>query len=169
MFMHTCMHAHIFTHIHAHTYTFICMHTHVLACTHSLIHACTHIHIYMHTHTHICTCMHTLTHVHAHTLTHVHAHMFTLFLVFISVMPNFAEKVEIAVDALNCNPQQDVDENEFIEASRLVYDGVRDIRQAVLLNGVSLDPCLCCNDVRAVLFKCNYTRKLKNGTVLDCS
>ena len=61
-----------------------------------------------------------------------------------SVMPNFAEKVEIAVDALNCNPPQDVDENEFIEASRLVYDGVRDIRQAVLLNGVSIDPDLCC-------------------------
>lgn len=55
------------------------------------------------------------------------------------IMPNFAEKVEIAVDALNSNPQQEVDENEFIEASRLVYDGVRDIRQAVLLNGVDVD------------------------------
>lgn len=52
-------------------------------------------------------------------------------------MPNFAEKVEVAVDALNSNPPLDIDENEFIEASRLVYDGVRDIRQAVLLNGVS--------------------------------
>nr|KAG5698062.1 hypothetical protein BaRGS_016710 [Batillaria attramentaria] len=55
------------------------------------------------------------------------------------IMPNFAEKVEVAVDALNSNPQQDVDENEFIEASRLVYDGVRDIRQAVLLNGMDVD------------------------------
>ena len=52
-------------------------------------------------------------------------------------MPNFAEKVEVAVDALTANPQREVDENEFIEASRLVYDGVRDIRRAVLLNRVS--------------------------------
>ena len=28
----------------------------------------------------------------------------------------------------------DVDENEFIDASRLVYDGIRDIRCAVLTN-----------------------------------
>lgn len=55
----------------------------------------------------------------------------------ISVMPNFAEKVEIAVDALSYNPPREVDENEFIDASRLVYDGVRDIRQAVLLDRVS--------------------------------
>ncbi|KAL8622357.1 Catenin alpha-2 [Nucella lapillus] len=54
------------------------------------------------------------------------------------IMPNFAEKVEVAVDALNCSPPQDVVENEFIEASRLVYDGVRDIRQAVLLNGIDV-------------------------------
>lgn len=55
------------------------------------------------------------------------------------IMPNFAEKVEVAVDALNSSPPQEVDENEFIEASRLVYDGVRDIRQAVLLNGIDVD------------------------------
>ncbi len=52
-------------------------------------------------------------------------------------MPNFAEKVEIAVDSLSANPPREVDENEFIDASRLVYDGVRDIRRAVLLNRVS--------------------------------
>ena len=28
----------------------------------------------------------------------------------------------------------DVEENEFIDASRLVYDGIRDIRMAVLTN-----------------------------------
>ncbi|ESO93133.1 hypothetical protein LOTGIDRAFT_178587 [Lottia gigantea] len=50
------------------------------------------------------------------------------------IMPNFAEKVENAVDSLASNKQKDIDENEFIEASRLVYDGVRDIRQAVLMN-----------------------------------
>ena len=60
-----------------------------------------------------------------------------VFLFFFAVMPNFAEKVEVAVDALTANPQREVDENEFIEASRLVYDGVRDIRRAVLLNRVS--------------------------------
>uniref|UniRef100_A0A0B7AJ53 Catenin alpha n=1 Tax=Arion vulgaris TaxID=1028688 RepID=A0A0B7AJ53_9EUPU len=55
------------------------------------------------------------------------------------IMPNFAEKVEVAVDALSSNPQREVDENDFIEASRLVYDGVRDIRQAVLMSGVDFD------------------------------
>ena len=52
-------------------------------------------------------------------------------------MPNFAEKVEVAVDSLTSSPQREVDENEFIDASRLVYDGVRDIRRAVLMNRVS--------------------------------
>lgn len=52
-------------------------------------------------------------------------------------MPNFAERVQIAVDALSSNPPKDVDENEFIDASRLVYDGVREIRRAVLMNRVS--------------------------------
>ncbi|CAB4068448.1 CTNNA [Lepeophtheirus salmonis] len=52
------------------------------------------------------------------------------------VMPNFAHKVESAVDMLSSpSPVTDkVDENEFIDASRLVYDGVREIRRAVLLN-----------------------------------
>ncbi|CAH1783654.1 unnamed protein product [Owenia fusiformis] len=50
------------------------------------------------------------------------------------VMPNFAEKVEVAVDSLSSRPPREVDENEFIDASRLVYDGVRDIRRAVLMN-----------------------------------
>lgn len=52
-------------------------------------------------------------------------------------MPNFAQRVEVAVDALSSNPPKDVDENEFIDASRLVYDGVREIRRAVLMNRVS--------------------------------
>jgi catenin alpha len=51
-------------------------------------------------------------------------------------MPNFAQRVEVAVDALSSNPPKDVDENEFIDASRLVYDGVREIRRAVLMNRV---------------------------------
>ncbi|KAF4518275.1 hypothetical protein B566_EDAN005843 [Ephemera danica] len=46
------------------------------------------------------------------------------------------------VDALSTNPPKDVDENEFIDASRLVYDGVREIRRAVLMNRTDeeLDP-----------------------------
>ncbi|XP_069672859.1 catenin alpha isoform X1 [Periplaneta americana] len=55
------------------------------------------------------------------------------------VMPNFAQRVEVAVDALSSNPPKDVDENEFIDASRLVYDGVREIRRAVLMNRISED------------------------------
>lgn len=50
------------------------------------------------------------------------------------VMPNFASQVELAVEALSSSPQKEVDENEFIDASRLIYDGVRDIRRAVLMN-----------------------------------
>ena len=46
--------------------------------------------------------------------------------------------VEMAVDALSASPPAETDENEFIDASRMVYDGVRDIRRAVLLNRVSL-------------------------------
>lgn len=52
------------------------------------------------------------------------------------VMPNFAQKVEVAVNSLNSSSKE-IDENEFIDASRLVYDGVRDIRQSVLLSRVS--------------------------------
>ena len=50
------------------------------------------------------------------------------------VMSTFANKVENAVDALTSQPLREVDENEFIDASRLVYDGVREIRRCVLLN-----------------------------------
>ena len=40
-------------------------------------------------------------------------------------MPNFALKVEGAVGSLGNNEEKDVDQNEFIDATRLVYDGVR--------------------------------------------
>ncbi|XP_038837789.1 catenin alpha-2 isoform X2 [Salvelinus namaycush] len=50
-----------------------------------------------------------------------------------TVMPRFAEQVEVAIEALSTNPPQPFEENEFIDASRLVYDGVRDIRKAVLM------------------------------------
>ena len=54
-------------------------------------------------------------------------------------MPNFASQVELAVEALSSSPPKEVDENEFIDASRLIYDGVRDIRRAVLMNRVTCE------------------------------
>ncbi|KAJ6658584.1 hypothetical protein lerEdw1_019972, partial [Lerista edwardsae] len=55
------------------------------------------------------------------------------FIWFRLVMPRFAEQVEVAIEALSANVPQPFEENEFIDASRLVYDGVRDIRKAVLM------------------------------------
>ena len=57
------------------------------------------------------------------------------------VMPNFAEKVEANVQifsqgAQNINQEE---QNEFIDAARLVYEGVREIRRAVLLNRGTID------------------------------
>ncbi|KAK1792828.1 hypothetical protein P4O66_012737, partial [Electrophorus voltai] len=57
----------------------------------------------------------------------------TLRLLSETVMPRFAEQVEVAIEALSTCPPQPFEENEFIDASRLVYDGVRDIRKAVLM------------------------------------
>ncbi|BFF88946.1 catenin alpha [Drosophila madeirensis] len=55
------------------------------------------------------------------------------------VMIKFEQRVEAAVGALCTNTNKDLDENEFIDASRLVYDGVREIRRAVLMNRSSED------------------------------
>ncbi|XP_037919351.1 catenin alpha isoform X5 [Hermetia illucens] len=55
------------------------------------------------------------------------------------VMSKFAQRVDVAVNALSSNSSKDVDENDFIDASRLVYDGVREIRRAVLMNRSSDD------------------------------
>ncbi|XP_023773500.1 catenin alpha-1-like [Cyanistes caeruleus] len=68
-----------------------------------------------------------------------------------TVMPRFTEQVEAAVEALSSDPAQPMDENEFIDASRLVYDGIRDIRKAVLMIRVrtaspSSFPCPCRTD-----------------------
>ena len=51
-----------------------------------------------------------------------------------SIMKEFVEKVEKAVDILTGNHTESFNENEFIDASRFVYDGVREIRRVVLLN-----------------------------------
>lgn len=49
------------------------------------------------------------------------------------LIPNFARAVEYAVQSLMQQPIRDPDDNGFIEASRLVYDGVHDVRNAVLM------------------------------------
>lgn len=55
------------------------------------------------------------------------------------VMSKFAQRVDVAVNALSSNSSKDVDEIDFIDASRLVYDGVREIRRTVLMNRTSED------------------------------
>ena len=61
-------------------------------------------------------------------------------------MPKFTQRVQVAVQAIlsgqQGQPSKELDENEFIDASRLVYDGVREIRRAVLMNRADedLDP-----------------------------
>ena len=48
------------------------------------------------------------------------------------ILPHFRSRVTEAVAALGSGDS--VEENEFIDTSRLVYDGVREVRQAVLMN-----------------------------------
>ena len=48
------------------------------------------------------------------------------------ILPHFRARVTEAVAALGSGDS--VEENEFIDTSRLVYDGVREVRQAVLMN-----------------------------------
>lgn len=67
-------------------------------------------------------------------------------------MPRFTEQVESAVEALSANPSQPVDENEFIDASRLVYDGIRDIRKAVLMIRVSHTVYIPTNTTEVLIF-----------------
>lgn len=55
------------------------------------------------------------------------------------VMPKFNQRVQVAIQALSNYTPKEVDENDFIDASRLVYDGVREIRRAVLMNRVSYE------------------------------
>ncbi|XP_041983334.1 catenin alpha isoform X2 [Aricia agestis] len=50
------------------------------------------------------------------------------------VMSKFAVRVDAAVSALGGGTGAGLDENDFIDASRLVYDAVREIRRAVLMN-----------------------------------
>lgn len=51
-------------------------------------------------------------------------------------MSQFGQRVDVAVEKLASNSIKEADTNDFIDASRLVYDGVREIRRAVLMNRV---------------------------------
>lgn len=53
-----------------------------------------------------------------------------------NVLPKFNKQVKLVIDNMTSNPPKDVDENEFIDTTRLVYDSIRDIRRAVLMNRV---------------------------------
>ncbi|KAL0858288.1 hypothetical protein ABMA27_012190 [Loxostege sticticalis] len=55
------------------------------------------------------------------------------------IMSKFAVRVDAAVSALGGGAGAALDENDFIDASRLVYDAVREIRRAVLMNRTSDD------------------------------
>lgn len=55
-----------------------------------------------------------------------------------TVVPRFAEQVDQCIEGISARPQRDVDENEFLECSNQVYDGVHEIRLAVLMNRVGL-------------------------------
>lgn len=64
------------------------------------------------------------------------------------------------LEALQSNSPKDVDENDFIDASRLVYDGVREIRRAVLMNRVSENCFLKCPN-------CSSNATLSRGVIID--
>ena len=57
----------------------------------------------------------------------------TVYVLRDQLVPNFARSVEFAVEALTSQPNKDPDDNGFIEAARLIYDGVHDVRNAVLM------------------------------------
>lgn len=52
------------------------------------------------------------------------------------VIAKFVQRVEV-VASLSESAPRDVDENDFIDASRMVYDAVREIRRTVLMNRVN--------------------------------
>lgn len=53
------------------------------------------------------------------------------------VMDKFVQRVDEVATARPGNCNRDVYENEFIDASRMVYDAVREIRRTVLMNRVN--------------------------------
>ncbi|CAG4952862.1 unnamed protein product [Parnassius apollo] len=88
-------------------------------------------------------------------------------------MSKFAVRVDAAVSALGSGAGAGLDENDFIDASRLVYDGVREIRRAVLMNrdDEDLDPEDVELDEHYTLetrSKCERTKSSINVSCLGC-
>jgi len=48
------------------------------------------------------------------------------------ITPIFTQRVSAVIEALDRDPPEEIDENEFIEAARMVYEAVRDVRRSVL-------------------------------------
>lgn len=55
-----------------------------------------------------------------------------------TVLPKFDKQVKLVIDNMSSTPPKDVDENEFIDTTRLVYESIREIRRAVLMNRVTI-------------------------------
>ena len=49
------------------------------------------------------------------------------------VILNFIQRVHVAVDAFNNKNYGVVNDNDFIESARMVYQGIREVRKAVLM------------------------------------
>lgn len=54
-------------------------------------------------------------------------------------MAEFAEYVDMTVDALTQKREEDIDEEIFFDIAQLVHEGMRDIRKAVAMRSVSVD------------------------------
>ena len=58
-----------------------------------------------------------------------------MFLLLFLVLPNFVDRTKATLERLeDSNCDEFLEDNEFIRASHLVYDGVREVRTAVLMN-----------------------------------
>ncbi|EEZ98796.1 Catenin alpha-like Protein [Tribolium castaneum] len=55
---------------------------------------------------------------------------------------DFETKTEAIIQVMRDRPEEELDENDFIDTTRLIYDGVREVRRAVLMNRADedLDP-----------------------------
>lgn len=62
------------------------------------------------------------------------------FFPFFSAIPNFINNLRYVLDKMEANPSTQFsadDKDTFINSAGLIYDGVKEIRQAVLFNRVS--------------------------------
>ena len=60
-------------------------------------------------------------------------------------MNEFAECVEMVVDALSADKSEEVDQAMFIDVAGLVHEGMREIRKAVAMRDVSTEKWKLCD------------------------